>query len=218
MTSVPSISRLLMSAWAPVICMVLIPSLGSRGLRALKNPPHNCGGSEERSEPSGGSVRYGTTRMRPVRNTALSLRRGPWDSATETRTYRNSFSCHGLEPAQVEKEFRLPAGRRLGPGMEPVDHVVEADLPARRQHEGVAGVLDDVDGHRHRRAELGGVLGGVLHLEELVAVAELEEDRHLDVADDETGRLLADGEDLPARGVDGGLRVSRHHRRGGVGG
>src|SRR2546430_17281387 len=46
MTSVPSISRLLMSAWAPVICMVR-PFVGKLGFtRALKNPPHSCGGSE----------------------------------------------------------------------------------------------------------------------------------------------------------------------------
>jgi len=43
--------------------------------------------------------------------------------------------------------------------------------------------------------------------------AELEEDRHLDVPDHEAGRLLADGEDLAARGGDGGLGVGLHDVR-----
>src|SRR2546430_8125377 len=82
MTSVPSISRLLMSAWAPVICIVGDPFVGrGRFFWALKNPPlwRRVG---ERSEPGGGSVRYGTTRMRAAGNTALSLRRRAAAAAT----------------------------------------------------------------------------------------------------------------------------------------
>ena len=75
MTSVPSISRLLMSAWAPVICMVLIPSWqwtrGPGCSPEMENPPlrRRVGKRNE----AGASVRYGTTRMREAANTAPSL-------------------------------------------------------------------------------------------------------------------------------------------------
>src|SRR5881392_3210828 len=73
MTSVPSISRLLMSAWAPVICMVRPFGVFGEVRGAMKNPPQERRAGE-RSE-AGASVRYGTTRMRLIPDTVLSLRR-----------------------------------------------------------------------------------------------------------------------------------------------
>src|SRR5258705_555549 len=50
MTSVPSISRLLMSAWAPVSCMVLIPSSGEREVMSANERPPAERRVGERSE------------------------------------------------------------------------------------------------------------------------------------------------------------------------